>query len=71
MNDRKNENFIAADEADETNEKKTNEITVIDEAIKEKEVSKIIVDEKGVTIAKLEYLTKIFSTILVIIVFNS
>ena len=71
MNDRKNENFTAANEADEANEKKTNEITAIDEAVKEKKVNKTIADEKDVAIAKSKYLTKIFSTILVIITFNS
>ena len=71
VSDRKNENFIAADEAGETNEKKTNEIIAIDEAIKEKEVNKTIVNEEDVAIAKSEYLTKISSTTLMIIVFNS
>ena len=71
MSDRKNENFTAANEADETNEKKTNEITAIDETIKEKKINKTTADEKGVAIAKSKYLTKIFSTTLVIIIFNS
>ena len=71
INDRKSENFTAADEAGETNEKKTNKTTAIDEAIKEKEVNKATVDEKNVAIAKSKYLTKIFSTTLVIIIFNS
>ena len=71
MSDRKNENFTAADETSETNEKKTNETTAIDEAIKEKKVNKAIADEKDVAIAKSRYLTKIFSTTLMIIIFNS
>ena len=71
MSDRKSENFTAAGEADEANEKKTNETTVIDEAVEEEEVNKTTADEEDVAIAKSEYLTKAFSTILVIIIFNS
>ena len=81
INDRENENFIVvvANEANETNEKEMNKIIVNDEAAKEKKekINKTIIvndeaiNEKNVTIAKSEYLTKIFSTTLMIIVFNS
>ena len=66
------ENFTAADEADEAdeaNEKEVDEAAAINEAAeKEKE---ILINEKNVAIAKSEYLTKVFSTALVIIAFNS
>ena len=60
----KNENFIVVDEASEankTNEKEINKVIVINETI----------NEKDVAIAKFEYLTKTFSTILMIMTFNS
>ena len=56
-----NENFTAADEA---GEEKVNEITVIDEAAEEEEKKEVIVNQN-------RYLTKAFSTALVIIAFNS
>ena len=80
INDRKNENFTVAGEADETNEEKINEVIAIDETAEKEEekVNKTITadDEainggKDVTIAKSKYLTKVFSTTLVIMVFNS
>ena len=67
----KDENFTVANE---TNEKKVNKTIVIDEAAKKNKT--IIVDdetinEKDVAIVKSKYLTKVFSTTLIIIVFNS
>ena len=68
----RNENFTTAaigeaDEASETNEKnekKVDEATAIDEAIKEKKEKEIVINQN-------RYLTKIFSTALVIMIFNS
>ena len=85
VDDRKDENFTAAvadeadeaNEANEANEKEIDETTVIDEAVKEEKVNKATtvddeaVNEEDVAIAKSKYLTKIFSTVLVIIIFNS
>ena len=73
---KKNENFIVADEADEANEKKVNETIVIDEVAKEINKTiivddEVVINEEDVAIAKSKYLTKIFSTTLMIIVFNS
>ena len=63
IDDRKeSENFIAADEAKKANEKKINKVTVMNEAAEKKE---------NVAIAKFEYLTKTFSTTLIIMIFNS
>ena len=81
INDRneKNKNFTAVNEANEANETNENETITIDEAAKrEKEINKAIIvddeavnDEKNVAIAKSKYLTKVFSTTLIIIIFNS
>ena len=60
-NRKKNENFTAAGEA---GEKKISEITAIDEAAEKEKKEKVIVSQN-------RYLTKIFSTALVIIAFNS
>ena len=59
IDDRKNENFIIVNKTNDANEtKKKNEIIVIDEATK-----KIINQNR--------YLTKTFSTTLIIMIFNS
>ena len=76
---KKNENFIAvaANEANETNEKINKWDYCYKRNNKKNKNKTIIVDDetiinkKNVAIAKLKYLTKIFSTTLMIIIFNS